>query len=57
MEGKEKQEAKRGLECRRCGCKHFSVIYTRKAPQGRVRRRKECRHCGRRITTYEHSIG
>jgi transcriptional regulator NrdR family protein len=49
--------SKRGLECPRCGCKHFWVVYTRKAPRGCVRRRRECRHCGRRITTYEHSIG
>ena len=42
-----------GLECRRCGCQHFFVIYTRPAPRGRIQRRRECRHCGARITTYE----
>jgi len=52
-----KLEEKRGLECPRCGCRHFHVIYTRPSGQGRIRRRRECRHCGRRITTYEHSIG
>jgi len=48
---------KRGIECPRCGCKHFTVIYTRPTEGLRIRRRRECRHCGRRITTYEHSIG
>ena len=44
---------KRGLECRRCGCAHFRVLYTRRALGGRLLRRRECRHCGRRVTTYE----
>jgi transcriptional regulator NrdR family protein len=43
----------RGLECPRCGCRHFRVIYTRAAWGGRIVRRRECRHCGRRITTHE----
>ena len=46
---------KRGLECPRCGCGHFRVLYTRRAVRGRLLRRRECRYCGRRITTYEHS--
>lgn len=45
--------SKRGLECRKCGCAHFRVLYTRRACGGRVLRRRECRHCGRRVTTYE----
>ncbi len=45
--------AKRGLECSRCGCKHFYVLFTRPAGGGRIRRRRQCRHCGKRITTYE----
>ncbi len=44
---------RRGLECPACGCRHFQVIYTRAAWGGRIMRRRECRHCGRRITTYE----
>ena len=44
---------KRGLECRWCGCKHFYVIYTRKAAGRRLVRRRECRHCGKRMTTIE----
>lgn len=47
---------KLGIECPRCGCRHFEVIYTRAASGGRIIRRRECRHCGRRITTQECSI-
>jgi transcriptional regulator NrdR family protein len=46
-------QAPRGLECPRCGCRHFRVVYTRAAQGGRIMRRRECRHCGRRITTSE----
>ena len=46
---------KRGLECPNCGCAHFRVLYTRRALGGRLLRRRECRFCGRRITTYETS--
>jgi len=49
----EKKSEKRGLECPRCGCHHFRVLYTRRAWGGRILRRRECRHCGRRVTTYE----
>ena len=42
-----------GLTCRRCGCRHFYVVYTRRAPGGTLVRRRECRNCGRRITTVE----
>jgi hypothetical protein len=44
---------KRGLECRWCGCKHFQVLYTRAAWGGRIMRRRQCRHCGKRMTTWE----
>lgn len=53
----EKPKEKHGLECPRCGCGHFIVIYTRSAAAKQIMRRRECRHCGRRITTYEQSIG
>lgn len=43
----------RGIVCPRCGCAHFRVIYTRASWGERIIRRRECRHCGRRITTYE----
>ena len=44
---------KRGFECISCGCRDFRVLYTRPVWGGRILRRRECRHCGRRITTYE----
>jgi len=47
------EDAPRGLVCRACGCRHFRVLYTRRAWGGRLLRRRTCRHCGRRITTYE----
>ena len=43
----------RGIECRRCGCRHFFVRYTRPTIMGRILRRRECRNCGARVTTYE----
>ena len=42
-----------GLECRRCGCRHFYVIYTRRSLGGKLTRRRECRNCGERMTTVE----
>lgn len=46
-----------GIECRECGCRHFFVIYTRAVSERRIMRRRECRHCGWRITTYERVAG
>ncbi len=51
------EDAPKGLVCRTCGCRHFRVLYTRRAWGGRLLRRRTCRHCGRRITTYEQPIG
>ncbi|MBE7455464.1 MAG: hypothetical protein KJ057_17960 [Phycisphaerae bacterium] len=45
-----------GLICPKCGCAHFRVIYLKHLPGGIVRRRRECRHCGRRFTTREYLI-
>jgi len=47
----------RGIRCPKCGCGHFEVIYTRQIPGGAIRRRRECRHCGRRVTTTERMGG
>ena len=47
------KEEQRGLACRHCGGKHFRVIYTRPAWGGRIMRRRECRNCGTRMTTWE----
>jgi len=44
---------KAGLVCRACGCQHFHVVYLKRRPNGVVMRLRECRHCGKRITTRE----
>lgn len=41
-----------GLECPRCGCCHFRTVYVRHRDSV-IERRKECRHCDKRVTTYE----
>jgi len=50
-------EDKRGLECRYCGCRDFRVIYTCRGSGGKLIRRRECRHCGKRMTMWERPIG
>jgi len=45
-----------GLECPRCGCRHFYTTHTEPLRDGRIRRRKVCRHCDRRIVTYEAAV-
>ena len=47
----------RGLTCRNCGCGHFRVIYSRPIREKQIIRRRECRHCGKRMTTLEHELG
>jgi hypothetical protein len=42
-----------GVACPNCGCTHFITANTEKPVQGLIRRRKICRHCGRRIVTHE----
>ena len=42
----------RGLECRKCRCKHFDVIYTR-PKTGQIVRLRQCRNCGKRVITRE----
>jgi transcriptional regulator NrdR family protein len=41
-----------GLECESCGRHHFKTLSTRRL-ENAVRRRKECAHCGCRVTTVE----
>jgi len=48
--------AKRGLECRRCGCRDLRVDHASGA-SGRIIRYRHCRHCGKRVTTSERIIG
>jgi len=55
--GAASERAERGIECPRCGCRHFHVLYTRRSIGGRIQRRRECRHCGYRLTTIEHAVG
>ena len=50
-------DATRGLMCGACGHPRLKVVYTRRAPGGRIVRRRECKRCGQRITTWEHRIG
>lgn len=46
----------KGLVCPNCGCRHFYVVYTRPRAE-KIVRRKECRYCGRRVTTTEKVVG
>ena len=48
----EKSSGGKGLECRRCGCRHFLVDHTRTLP-GAIMRHRICRNCGAKRTTYE----
>ncbi len=50
---KPNSDEQRGITCRRCEGSHFQVIYTRKVRGGRIMRRRECRYCGQRVTTWE----
>lgn len=43
---------RRGLICPRCGCRHLPVVYTRPKVGG-ILRVRQCRHCGKRISTRE----
>lgn len=42
-----------GIECRRCGCRHFHVVECVPLSNGMVRWRRACRHCGWRLVTLE----
>jgi transcriptional regulator NrdR family protein len=55
-DGTKERNGSRGIACPACGCRHFRVLYTRPALGDRLLRRRECRHCGRRVTTYEQSL-
>jgi transcriptional regulator NrdR family protein len=43
----------RGIRCPQCGCRHFYTTNTEPLRDGRIRRRKICRNCGRRLITFE----
>jgi hypothetical protein len=40
MKTKEENTPQRGIECPRCGCRHFEVTNTEPMRGGRIRRRK-----------------
>ena len=40
------------IRCPQCHCRHFLVVWVRHHVNKIVRRR-ECRHCGKQITTSE----
>jgi transcriptional repressor NrdR len=51
-----------GMYCPSCGCPEHDVLETRNKPgpcvdgtakMGKIRRRRQCQHCGRRFTTFE----
>lgn len=42
----------RGLECPKCGCRHFWTVHTLPRTKCVVRRR-QCRHCGWVVRTQE----
>jgi transcriptional regulator NrdR family protein len=49
-------EHSHGLRCR-CGCSRLKVIYTRARDGNKLVRRRQCRECGERLTTWERAIG
>jgi len=53
----EVKKERKGLACHQCGCRKFSVLYTRSAAEGKVVRRRQCSACGKRFTTWEKRIG
>ncbi|HOQ06017.1 MAG TPA: hypothetical protein PKY88_12485 [Anaerohalosphaeraceae bacterium] len=46
----------KGLVCKACGGRKFKVLYTRPAHDSRLMRRRQCRNCGRRFTTWESTV-
>jgi transcriptional regulator NrdR family protein len=50
-------EQVRGIRCPLCGCREWKTTHTEPTGNGRIRRRKTCRHCGRKIVTFEVTPG
>lgn len=46
-----------GIVCRRCACRQFFTTHTERLTDGRIRRRRTCRHCGYKLVTYEATTG
>ena len=47
------RQPRRGLLCPDCDSGQLRVVYTRGKDHGVVQRRRECRQCGCRVTTWE----
>lgn len=41
-----------GIACPACGCRHLPVNHTRRM-KNRIIRYRQCRHCGKNLTTVE----
>lgn len=46
------QDAKEGIPCVDCGCRHSYVLRTERVGEV-VRRTRQCRYCGRKFYTTE----
>ncbi|QDU44594.1 transcriptional regulator NrdR [Symmachiella dynata] len=57
VENNKALDQQRGLQCSACGHQRLRVIYTRAAKGSKLVRRRECRNCGARITTWERTAG
>lgn len=53
---KAEKEFEAGLECKKCGCRHFYVDRTKKAMHKKIRY-VHCRNCGTRHVTIERIVG
>ena len=47
------REHDNGPTWRYCCCKHFRLVHAGPTRGGRILRRRECRRCGKRMTTWE----
>lgn len=45
------------MSCRACHCRDLRVVWTYRAVDGTIRRRRQCRHCGLETTTVETMLG
>lgn len=50
------KDASAGIRCRECGSADFYVRETERKKDGSIRRRRQCRHCGKRLTTQENVV-
>ena len=46
----------KGSRCQRCGHRHLRVVYTRRGQDEKIVRRRACRRCGERMTTWEEPV-